>query len=52
MDAPALPHAALVVDGVSLANYNVTETTYVGVYSTTVFLTAGSHQFRMEFTDF
>ena len=50
---PDLPNAAFVVGGVQVANNNVSELSHAtaGVYSTDVFLTAGTHQLCIAFTN-
>lgn len=53
LGGPDLPNAAFVVDGVQVANFDVAETSFAtaGVYSTDTFLTAGPHEFCIEFTN-
>jgi|GEM_PF-4111604 len=53
LGGPDLANAAFVVDGVQVANFDVGETSFAtaGTYSTDTFLTAGPHQFCIEFTN-
>ena len=48
-----LPNAALLVDGVVIQDFDVTATSHdmADEYCVEVFLTAGTHQFAVEFTN-
>lgn len=50
---PDLANAAFSVDGTQVADFDVSETSFAGAgeYSVDVFLSAGTHQFSVEFTN-
>ena len=50
---PDLPNAAFLVDGLAIDDFDIAETSHAmaGEYCVEVFLTAGTHQFAVEFTN-